>query len=228
MRLFGVFRLECPIGGIIRVPPNAQRILAYLGLQKMSTRTALAGTLWPDVTEEQALGSLRTALWRLHRGRHRIVESHGDVILLSDGLEIDVHSFTMSAFRVVNTPAAFGDDLPLELLSCGDLLIGWGEEWVLVERERLRQLRIHALESLSVILADRGRHCLALEAALTCMAMAPLRESAHRAVAAVHLAENKVVEAYRHYEEFRRLIFDELGVEPSADFTSMLPPRRHG
>ncbi|XUL93959.1 AfsR/SARP family transcriptional regulator [Streptomyces galilaeus] len=47
----------------------AQRLLAYLGLRHHGTRTVVAGTLWPEVTEERAHGSLRTALWRLHRGR---------------------------------------------------------------------------------------------------------------------------------------------------------------
>ncbi|MFE5923810.1 BTAD domain-containing putative transcriptional regulator [Streptomyces sp. NPDC056468] len=191
-------------------------------------RTVLAGTLWPDVTEENALGSLRTALWRLHRGRRPVVESRGGVLALSDGVQVDVHSFTRAALLVLNRPEALGDEVPPVLLSCGELLLGWDEEWVLIERERLRQLRMHALESLSAVLAERGCHGLALEAALTCVALAPLRESAHRAVAAVHLAENNVVEAYRHYEIFRQLLFDELGVEPSQRFRSMLPPRRYG
>jgi DNA-binding SARP family transcriptional activator len=224
MRLLGTFQLECSVTGTIRVPPNGQRILAYLGLQRVATRTVLAGTLWPDVSEEHALGSLRTALWRLHRDRAPVVESRGDVLTLADDVTVDVHSFTRTAMLVVNTPDAFGNDLPLELLSIDDdLLPGWDEEWVLSQRERLRQLRMHALESLSALLADRGRHCLALEAALSCVAMAPLRESAHRAVTAVYLAENNVVEAFRHYEAFSRLIRDELGIEPSAHFRSMLP-----
>ncbi|MCX5001198.1 SARP family transcriptional regulator [Streptomyces sp. NBC_00638] len=227
MRLFGAFQLECSASGAVSVPPSGQRILAYLGLQRTATRTVLAGTLWPDVTEENALGSLRTALWRLHRGRHPVVESRGGVLALSDGVQVDVRSSTRAALLVLNRPEALGDEVPPELLSCGELLLGWDEEWVLLERERLRQLRMHALESLSGVLAERGRHGLALEAALTCVSLAPLRESAHRAVAAVHLAENNVVEAYRHYEAFRRLISDELGVEPSERFRSMLPPRRY-
>jgi DNA-binding SARP family transcriptional activator len=51
----------------------------------------------------------------------------------------------------------------------------------------------------------------------------PLRESAHRAVVSVHLAEHNVVEAVRHYRAFRKLLGEELGMEPSPDFTSMLP-----
>ncbi|MEU1668420.1 BTAD domain-containing putative transcriptional regulator [Streptomyces sparsogenes] len=228
LRLLGAFQLASPADGIIGVPPTGQRVLAYLGLHETVTRTALAGLLWPDVTEEHAQGSLRTALWRLQRAGHPVVECRGDVLVLLSGVTVDVHAVSRTALRAVDCPEAFGDQLPLELLSFGDLLLGWEEEWVMIERERLRQLRLHALESLSVALADRGRHGLALEAALACVAMAPLRESAHRAVTAVHLAENNVAEAYRQYEAFRRMIHDELGMAPSARFTSMLPPGRPG
>jgi DNA-binding SARP family transcriptional activator len=226
LRLLGVFRFECSAPGTVSVPPTGQRILAYLGLHGHATRTVVAGMLWPDVSEDHAQGSLRTALWRLRRGRQPIVETHGEVLALADAVQVDVQAFTQTALLLVNSPGALGDELPLDLLSRGDLLLGWDEEWVLIERERLRQLRMHALESLSALLLGRGHHGLALEAALTCVGMAPLRESAHRAVAAVHLAENNVVEVYRHYAEFRRLSLDELGVEPSARFTAMLPPGR--
>ena len=43
----------------------------------------------------------------------------------------------------------------------------------------------------------------------------PLRESAQRALIAVHLAEGNVVEAHRVFTRYRRLILDELGVEPA-------------
>jgi hypothetical protein len=52
----------------------------------------------------------------------------------------------------------------------------------------------------------------------------PLRESAHRAVIAVHLAEDNVVEAVRQYQRFRRLLYTELNVEPSHRLTGMLAP----
>jgi DNA-binding SARP family transcriptional activator len=140
---------------------------------------------------------------------------------------VDVDDFTRAAWRLATSVHAPGDDLPpLGLLDGGELLPGWDEEWILFERERLRQLRLHALESLSVLLAKRGRYALALEAALICVAIEPLRESAHRALAAVHLAENNVVEAIRRYEAFQRLLDEELGLEPSERFTGMLPHRR--
>ena len=224
LRLFGTFRLE-GANGSVAVPASARRLLAYLGLHKHAPRSVVAGTLWPDSAEEHAHGSLRTALWRLRRMRQPPVRCEGDSLFLADGVCVDVDDFTRAALPLT-APAAPAPDRvppPLAVLESGELLPGWDEEWIGPERERLRQLRLHALESLSVRLTVRGCHALALEAALRCVAIEPLRESAHCAVVAVHLAENNVVEAIRHYEAFRRLLREELGLEPSARMSGMFP-----
>ncbi|MFG2966661.1 BTAD domain-containing putative transcriptional regulator [Streptomyces sp. NPDC048288] len=231
LRLFGAFRLE-GADGIVAVPASARRLLAYLGLHKRAPRSVVAGALWPDSAEEHAHGSLRTALWRLRRMRQPAVRCDGDSLYLADGVRVDVDDFTRAALRLTAPAPApapapdHGPDHtppPLAVLESGELLPGWDEEWIGPERERLRQLRLHALESLSVRLTVRGCHALALEAALRCVAIEPLRESAHCAVVAVHLAEHNVVEAVRHYEAFRRLLREELGLEPSARMSGMFP-----
>jgi hypothetical protein len=71
----------------------------------------------------------------------------------------------------------------------GELLPGWYEDWVLVERKRLRQLRMHALEALAEKLTEAGRYGVAMPAAYAAVRADPVRESAHRAVVRVHLAE---------------------------------------
>ncbi|MET7443204.1 bacterial transcriptional activator domain-containing protein, partial [Streptomyces sp. NPDC005568] len=89
----------------------------------------------------------------------------------------------------------------------------------------LRQLRLHALDELAEALTRQGRPALAIEAGWASVRAEPLRESAHRAVVSAHLAEGNVGEAVRHYEEFRRLLEEELGVAPSPRFARMLPER---
>ncbi|GGN94445.1 hypothetical protein GCM10011579_093920 [Streptomyces albiflavescens] len=216
-------RFELSYGGeAVDVAVGGQRVLAFLGLRNHATRTVLAGTLWPDVTEERAQGSLRTALWRLRRGPRHLVECSHDTLSITDRVSIDVHGLTTTALGLVSSPAAGGEDLALGRLRSGDLLPGWDEDWVMFERERLRQLRLHALDTLAAQLVAQGRHALALEAALESIRIEPLRESAHRAVVSVHLAERNVAEAVRHFEAFQRLLHEELGVRPSPRFASML------
>ncbi|MEU8567423.1 BTAD domain-containing putative transcriptional regulator [Streptomyces pathocidini] len=227
LRLLGQFRLEYQ-GAAVDVCVNGQRLLAFLALRRRASRTVLAGALWPEVTEGRAHGSLRTTLWRLPCGKQEIIECGRDTLSIADAVRVDVHALADTALGVVLAPKAFGDSAALlGLLGGGDLLPGWDEEWVLAERERLRQLRLHALDTLAEQLARQGRPALGLEAALTSVRIEPLRESAHRAVVSAHLAEGNVAEAVRHYHAFRRLLREELGVEPSHRFATMLPPVCH-
>jgi DNA-binding SARP family transcriptional activator len=203
-------------GQSLSIPTGGQRLLALLALRGHFHRAVTAGLLWPDVAEEHAQGRLRTALWRLHRLWPGLVKTADHHIALDEDVEVDTARFVAHALRVVDGAAPLsGDRHCLGALAAQELLPGWYDDWVVFERERLRQLRMHALERLSDQLVDRRAFGLALEAALEAVRMEPLRESAHCAVLAVHLAEGNVVEARRHYAALRRLLSDELDVEPS-------------
>ncbi|MGW0912650.1 AfsR/SARP family transcriptional regulator [Streptomyces sp. NPDC002784] len=225
LRLLGRFRLELGTEPV-ELCRNGQRLLAFLGLRGQACRTVLAGTLWPEVTEGHARGSLRTTLWKLPRCEPPLIGCRGDALLLTPALRVDVHALARTALDVVEGPGPPPDVRPpLDLLTGEDLLPGWDEDWVLLERERLRQLRLHALDALAEALVRQGRPALAMEAAWASVRAEPLRESAHRAVVAAHLAEGNIGEAVRHYQGFRRLLAEELGVEPSPRFARMLPVR---
>ncbi|WP_225860761.1 AfsR/SARP family transcriptional regulator [Streptomyces triticiradicis] len=226
LRLLGQFHLECD-AETVELCRNGQRLLAFVALRRCVCRTVLAGTLWPEVTEEHARGSLRTTLWKLPRGDQPLIRCTGDSLVHATDLSVDVHAFTETALGVVQgcCPAR-GAHLPPGLLGDEELLPGWDEEWVRIERERLRQLRLHALDTLAESLVREGEPALALEAAWASVRSEPLRESAHRAAVSAHLAEGNLHEAVRHYRSFRQLLHKELGVEPSPRFAGMLA--RHG
>ena len=97
----------------------------------------------------------------------------------------------------------------------GEILPDWYEDWVLIEREHFRQLRLHALEALCVELTAAGRFAEAAEAGLAAVEGEPLRESAHRALIGTYLAEGNPGEAIRQYQFFGRCLQDQLGLEPS-------------
>jgi len=224
--LLGQFRLELPTG-TVELCRNGQRVLAFLALRRRVCRTVVAGTLWPEVTEEHARGSLRTTLWKLPREEPPLIGSRGDTLLITPGLRVDVHDLAHTALGMAESGGGSPShgEPPLGLLTGEDLLPGWDEDWVLVERERLRQLRLHALDALAEALTREGKRALAMEAAWASVRAEPLRESAHRAVIAAHLAEGNIGEAVRHYDAFRKLLQEELGVEPSPQLTRMLPVR---
>ncbi|MGW6874565.1 AfsR/SARP family transcriptional regulator [Streptomyces xanthophaeus] len=225
LRLLGPFRLAYGAEAV-SLCGNAQRLLALVGLRSCMSRTVLAGTLWPEATEAHARGSLRSTLCKLPHGDRALVTCCRNTVSLVDSVTVDARVLAETALRVVRSSVVpglpFSELVPAILLGEGELLPGWEEDWVLLERERLRQLRLHALDALAHGLAREGRHALALEAALASVRTEPLRESAHRAVVAAHLAEGNVHEAIRHFVAFRRLLHEELGVPPSDLFARLL------
>ncbi|GGX56923.1 AfsR/SARP family transcriptional regulator [Streptomyces chartreusis] len=228
LRLLGPFRLEFG-SEAVELCRNGQRLMAFVGLRGRVSRTVLAGTLWPEVSEEHARGSLRTTLWKLPRSDPPLMRCCGDYLLPAADLYVDVHALAETALDLIQEcERPLNGGPTLAMLSGEDLLPGWDEDWVLLERERLRQLRLHALDALAESLTRQGKPALALEAAWASVRSEPLRESAHRAVVSAHLAEDNLAEALRHYHAFRCLLHDELGVEPSPAFARMLPPRRVG
>jgi DNA-binding SARP family transcriptional activator len=210
-------------GVAVPLTTDGQRLVALLALCGPRNRTATAGVLWPEAREDHARGSLRTALWRVQRSWPGLVAASADRVTLSADVEVDCAQFGALALHVLDGRRRTSDLLSPADLSAGELLPGWYDDWVLFERERLRQLRMHALERLSEQLLAQRCFALALEAALEALRMEPLRESAHSAVIAVHLAEHNLVEAQRQYEALRRLLWSELRVSPSARLQAMVP-----
>ncbi len=211
------------------LPRGVQRLVAHLCLCQRPTRTATAGRLWPDVPEDHAHGSLRSALWRLNKVAPGLIEVSGSALRLAAGVRVDVREFDDWAQRAIAPPGGADDVAVPDAALLGDLLPGWYDDWVLLERERLRQLRIQALEAVAARLAFLGRHCDALEAAYAAVRAEPLRESAHRTVVRVHLAQGNLAEALRAYDFFRTMLEDELGVPPTEQFTRLVQdiPRLH-
>lgn len=210
-------------GEAVRLPGSAQRLTAFLALQQRHlTRACVAGRLWPDATEEHAFACLRSALWRARRVGSDLIEARDDRLGLGPDVAVDRHHLVAWAQRVIDG-AADGDEL--SQVEIGDeLLSGWGDDWVLVERERLRHLRLHAMEALARRLAALGRYPDAVEVGLRVVGDEPLRESAHRALIEVHLLEGNVGEAWRQYALCRRLLLAELGVGPSPGLAGMMAP----
>jgi DNA-binding SARP family transcriptional activator len=218
----------------IVLPMSAQRLIALLALRELPlSRTYLAGLLWPDFPTERSLADLRTALWRANNAQAPIVTTKGMRLSLHPEVQVDVRVLTAlgrgaagAAPRSVFTELQGMSWFELSL----DLLPDWYDDWLVDDREGVRQLRLHALESLTEELSNRGRHSEAILAALTAVRLEPLRETAHAALIKAHLVEGNRSEAQRQFHRCRDLLAAELAVEPSEsirrliNFPSMLSP----
>lgn len=205
----------------VPLPKNAQRLLGFVAVRRSNVlRSTVAGNLWPDSTQTRAQASLRTALWRLHQGHPRLVVSGQYAIRIHDQLDIDLQAAIVLARQVLDDdydPAA-----ALASVLNEDLLPDWDEDWVLLERERVREMRIHALESLSRHFTRTCNFAAAIDAAYAAIAGEPLRESSRSALIEAHLAEGNRAVAARELAAYRVLLGKELGLEPSPEFCARL------
>ena len=187
--------------------PSGERLLAYLALKPGATREAVAWRLWLDHREDQALACLRSTLWRLPKPDGRaLVATTGGTLRLSERIVVDLDAERLRAC-IADPQAGAAGEPPVQELAA-DLLPGWYEDWLVVERERHRQLRLHALEAIAERLVREGRFAAAIEAGLCAVDAEPLRESAHRCVVRAHIAEGNVGEALRQARVYARLLAD--------------------
>jgi DNA-binding SARP family transcriptional activator len=175
----------------------------------------VAGTLWWQLPEDRARASLRSVLWRLRRSDVTVVEVTGRLGLAPD-VWVDARELVVVARGATERFTAWEDASISALLRGGELLPGWYEDWVALERERIHQLRLHALESLCAHLVAEHDFSRAVEAGLAAVASEPLRESAHLALATAYLAEGNRGEAVRDYRLYCELLRSELEIEPSS------------
>jgi DNA-binding SARP family transcriptional activator len=223
LQLLGGFGLESA-GGRIRVAPTVQRVVAFVALRPRPVlRSFVAGSLWPEVSERRAGANLRAALWRLPDCGDLLDSSRTEVALHS-AVDVDFRTALTSAREVIDGRA--GADRPPDAGLALDLLPGWDDEWVVLERERLRQLRLHALEAVCRALLDHGETARAIDLALVVADDEPDRESVQRILVTAHLAEGNQLEALRTYERYRDRVQRALGLDPSALMEAVIGPLR--
>jgi DNA-binding SARP family transcriptional activator len=215
IRLLGPFQLA-PLSE--KCSRKGQWAIALLTLRhgREVERAWLAGTLWPDADEEQALYNLRRELTRLRRAlgaeAHRIVTPTPRTIRLElDGAEVDLLAFEAGGG---------GDDAALARaveLYRGPLLEGCAEEWVVEEREARRQAYLKMLAELAARAQAHADTPTATRALRLQTAADPLDENAHRGLMqalAQGGAPGAAVEAYR---ELRLRLATELATEPAPE-----------
>jgi DNA-binding SARP family transcriptional activator len=212
----------------VALPETAQRLLALLAVrQGPQHRVQVAGTLWMDTSDEKASANLRTAIWRARRVDRDLVVSTGPYLAIGPEVHVDLTAVVDRARRLLDQSSGDIEDPQWCADSlAGELLPEWYDDWLLLERERLRQIRLHSLEALCNRLSELGQYSVAIQAGLIAASAEPLRESAHRALIGAHLAEGNMVEAIRQYDTFASLLSEHLGIRPSDRLRALVSPCR--
>jgi DNA-binding SARP family transcriptional activator len=221
--LLGTFRLSRRDVDVV-LPEGAQRLIAFLALAAGhgASRRTVTGALWPESTESHARGALRSTLWRIKRVVPGLVHNEGQRLLLDPAVRVDTSELDAAVRQAMDAPEVSGrEDLAI-LTQADELLPDWDDDWITVERERMHQVRLEALERLAEDLTDRGMVGQAVEAGLAAVADEPYRESAHRVLIEAYVRKGNAAAALDQFRRLRTTLRRELGVAPSEDLVARI------
>jgi adenylate cyclase len=224
--LFGGFCVRCRKHQ--RIELLGRKDCALLGYLAVSpgvsfSREKLATLLWGNSGERQARDSLKQSLLRLRRSF---------ALASSTPLVADRQSVTLDRDRVTVDVGVFeqltGDAAPAALeravgLYRGDLLDSIEvreavfEDWLLVERQRLRGLAVEAATRLMTQSLGARQWDRAATAARRLLSLEPLHEAACRTLMQLHVDRGERAQALKLFEHLRDMLRQQLGVAPEPD-----------
>ncbi len=210
LHLFGPMRAEVGGSTVEISSGDVQRLLAYVVLhpRRGHRREALGEALWPGELRPRRLSD---TLYRVGRllGPGWLTATH-DSIAPASGLTTDVWDFD----RLIAGEDPAGVERALDLY-VDDLLPGVYDDWSAAPRAARRSSYLAGLEQLAAAHERSGELQRALLVSRRSVEAEPLAESAHRGYLRLLGRLRRYGEAINHFDELRRLLADELGVDPS-------------
>jgi DNA-binding SARP family transcriptional activator len=225
VRVLGQFEVRLE-GKPVEIPSRpAQSLLAYLMLTAgiAHRREKLAGMFWPDAAETNARGYLRQTLWRVRKA----VEVGRSVYVAADDLSLSFLP-TSDYWLDAHTLERDGDLAACVSVYHGDLLPGFYDDWVTLERERLRAIFERKMEGLLEQLSAGKRWREVMEWGERWLALGGAPESAYRALMTAHAELDDSAGAAAVYERCVETLRDELDVEPAAETRALYEKIRAG
>jgi len=226
VRLLGKFEIKSDGKPVAITSRPAQSLFAYLILSAGTAhrREKLAGMLWPDSLEETARDNLRHALWRIRKTlppnpSTKLRADPKVEYLLADDLTI---AFNASAEYWLDASAMekAGESAPADelivVLSAyqGELLPGFYDEWVVLEREHLSSIFENKMTRLMSLLQDEERWEDILDWGERWIKLGQKPEPAYRALMTAHVAKGDMSKVVATYERCMKSL-KEFGIEPS-------------
>jgi DNA-binding SARP family transcriptional activator len=217
---------------------KARGLLVYLAVEaeRRQTREKLAGLLWPDWLERSARSNLRRALANLRQvigddqASPPFLHISRQAIQFNSASDawVDVSEFTglVDAGASARDPSRQTVDRLEKAIALyrGEFLDGFSvadsaafEEWISINRERANRQMVDGLYCLADCYEGYGEYEKALQHAWRQLELNPWREKAHRQVMRLLALSGQRGAALAHYETCRRLLDEELGVEPAAE-----------
>jgi predicted ATPase/DNA-binding SARP family transcriptional activator len=197
-----------------------RRLLALLVLRRgrvVSTDAAIAA-LWPDELPHDPAAALQNHVARLRR------HLPGDLVeFLGTGYLLDANCVEVDADRLLELIGEVPERVSVELR---EILARWhGPAYpdledvddALAEAARLDEVRHRALEVVAEARLAAGDLDGLVTDLVVLVGSDPLRERPRSLLMTALASTGRTVEALRVFDEFRRLLGDELGIEPSPE-----------
>ena len=235
VRLLGAFELR-HAGRLLDLPSRpAQSLLAFLILNpgSLHRRERLAGLLWPASTEESARNNLRQALWRI-RGALPAPERKGQPYIVADNFTIGFNRDAPYHLDVAELDLEPSEDwpadrlIPLAAAYAGELLPGFYEDWVVLERERLKAAFDRKIQMLLGRLLQEARWPEAADWAERWIAAGAVPEPAYRALMTAAYGLGDASAAAAAFHRCADALERELGVRPSRETEELLSQITYG
>jgi len=224
---------------------KVRALLAYLAVEadKPHRRESLAGLLWPDWSEREALGNLRYTLSDLRRAIEDRVADPPFLIISRDSVQfntsgdywLDVAALTASLSDDKSHPALSEEQEKAMSLYRGGFLEGFSvsdspgfDEWVLLTRERLARQVSASLHAIAESYEKRREYEKAQSIARRQLELEPWDESAHQLLMRVLALTGQRSAALAQYEACRKVLAEELDVEPSEETRELYEQIRSG
>ncbi len=253
LALLGGFQAELDGRPVTGFKSNKVRaLLAYLAVEaeRPHRRSTLAGLLWPERPDRAALNNLRYSLANLRKILddrssatpfllidHDTIQFNraGDAWLDADQLLARIAAACGPHAAGDLSPAAIADLQSVLALYRGSLLEGFSagdaapfEEWLLLRREQIAQQVTWALANLAATHEARGNYPQAQTCARRQVALEPWNEDAHRALMRTLALDGQRSAALHQFQVCRRILAEELGVEPAEETIALFEAVRKG
>lgn len=221
-----------------------QALLTYLAVEKEQahSRETLIGLLWPDLTEQMARNNLRVTLSRLQR---RIGQQFSPLLITSrHEIQFNLdrcHRIDVVDFQALIAAGQANEGAKLKLfqqavdLYQGDFLAGFYldncqafEEWVFIERERLRVQVINALQYLTDTYEQLGQLETAYQYTQRQIALDPLSEATYRRLMRLLARQGQRSAALAQFSACRHILNEELGLEPEPETLALYEQIKNG
>ena len=205
-----------------------QSLLTYLVLHRdvPQQRQHLAFLFWPDTTEAQARNNLRQLLHQLRQAFpavehflsanthtlhwHSVTPFHLDVAEFEQTLNLADAAIRRNDQHELQAALEQADTLYR-----GELLPGCYDEWILPERERLRQHHFQALERLLRLFEEQGHTVTAIRYAQRLLGLDPLSEDRYRQLMRLFALNNDRASALHVYHTCVSTLQREMGIDPA-------------